>query len=169
VKPEEARSRIEAFLHGQPVPLVLVPEASGASARILEPGSGKSLSFRWDEVADALVRTSAQRAAPYLVLAFADGRQVALADVGFAFAPSTTSTGPLPGLPQTFCFRDFRHLVSGAESLLAHEGHEREALAAAMLAIALLDGARTAGFDVSREEQTLDALVRGLEERGARV
>jgi hypothetical protein len=164
---DDRRLRVEAFLREQPVPLALASE--GALARILEPATGKSLAFRWDELSEALVRTSAQRAAPYLVLVFQDGRQVALADVGFAFAPSAASTGPVPGLPQTFCFRDFRHLVSGAESLLEHEGHEREALDAAMLAIALLDGARAAGFDVSREERTLEALVRRIEERGARV
>jgi hypothetical protein len=163
---DERRARLEAFLREQPVPLALVAE--GAGARILEPATGKSLAFRWDELAEALVRTSAQRAAPYLVLAFADGRQVALADVGFAFAPSTANTGPLPGLPQTFCFRDFRHLVSGAESLLDEEGREREALDAVMLAIALCDGARAAGFDVGREERTLEAVLRRLEERGAR-
>jgi hypothetical protein len=164
---DERRLRVEAFLRDEPVPLALAGE--GALARILEPATGKSLAFRWDDLSEALVRTSAQRTAPFLVLVFQDGRQVALADVGFAFAPSTASTGPVPGLPQTFCFRDFRHLVSGAESLLAHEGHEREALDAAMLAIALVDGARAAGFDVSREERTLEALVRTIEERGARV
>jgi hypothetical protein len=158
---------VETFLRAEPAPLVLVDD--GASARILEPATGKTLSFRWDELSEAVVRASPQRVSPYLVLVFADGRQVALADVGFAFAPSTASTGPMPELPQTFCFRDFRHLVSGAESLLAHEGHEREALEAAMLAIALVDGARVLGFDVSREEQALEALVRRLEERGARV
>jgi hypothetical protein len=167
VSAEERRLRVEAFLREQPVPLALAGE--GALARILEPASGKSLAFRWDELTDAVVRASPQRAAPYLVLVFADGRQVALADVGFAFAPSTASTGPIAGLPQTFCFRDFRHLVSGAESLLAHEGHEREAVDAVMIAIALLDGARSAGLDVSREERALEALLKRLEERGARL
>ena len=98
------------------------------------------------------------------MLVFADGRQVALADVGFAFAPVTESTGPLPDLPATFCFRDFRHLTSGAESLLGEEGREREAVAAVMLGIALLDGARVLGFDVSREERELESLLRRLEE-----
>jgi hypothetical protein len=167
VNADEHRLRVEAFLREQPVPLALASE--GAVARILEPATGKSLAFRWDELGEALVRTSAQRPAPYLVLVFADGRQVALADVGFAFAPSTASTGRVAGLPQTFCFRDFRHLVSGADGLLAHEGHEREALDAAMLAIALVDGARAAGFDVSREERELSALVGRIEERGGRV
>jgi hypothetical protein len=94
---------------------------------------------------------------------------VALADVGFAFAPSTASTGPLPDLPATFCFRDFRHLASGAEALLGEDGREREAIAAVMLGIALLDGARAVGFEVGREERELESLLRRLEDHGARV
>ena len=96
-------------------------------------------------------------------------RQLALADVGFAFAPSIASTGPLPDLPQTFCFRDFRHLAQGIEAILLEEGREREALSALLLAIALLDGARIAGFEVGREERALEALLRRMEERGIRV
>ena len=53
------------------------------------------------------------------------------------------------------------------QALLGDEGREGEALSAVMLALALLDGARNAGFDVSREERQLDLLLRQLEERGA--
>ena len=167
--PEEVRAAVESFLRENPGRFALLPDDDGRGVRILEAGTGKALGVRWDEVAEAVVRQSPMRPAPYLVLVFADGRQVALADVGFAFAPSTASTGPLPDLPATFCFRDFRHLASGAESLLSEEGREREAVAAVMLAIALLDGARAAGLDVSREERELDALLRRLEERGAKM
>jgi hypothetical protein len=38
-----------------------------------------------------------------------------------------------------------------------------------LLAIALLDGARIAGFEVGREERALEGLLRRLEERGIRV
>jgi hypothetical protein len=55
------------------------------------------------------------------------------------------------------------------QALLSEEGREREALSAVLLGIALLDGARGAGFDVSREERDLESLLRSLEERGARV
>jgi hypothetical protein len=94
---------------------------------------------------------------------------VALADVGFAFAPSIASTGPLPDLPQTFCFRDFRHLSQGIDTILEEEGREGEALSAVLLAIALLDGARVVGFEISREERALESLLRRLEERGLPV
>ena len=167
--PDEARASVGAFLRDNPGRFALLPDDDGRGAQILEAGTGKALSLRWDELADAVVRQNPVRPAPYLVLAFADGRQIALADVGFAFAPSTANTGPLPDLPATFCFRDFHHLASGAEGLLAEEGREREAVAAVMLGIALLDGARAAGLDVSREERQLEALLRRVEEHGAKV
>ncbi len=169
MNPGEARAAVESFLRTNPGRFALLPDEDGRGARVLEAGTGKGLGLRWDEIADAAVRQNAVRPAPYLVVVFADGRQVALADVGFAFAPVTASTGPLPDLPATFCFRDFRHIAAGAEALLGEEGREREALAAVMLGIALLDGARAAGFDVSREERELESLLRRLEERGARV
>jgi len=163
------QAQVEAFLREQQGLFAAVPDDDGAGVQLFEPGSGKSLRLRWADLADAVVRRTALRPAPYLVLVFHDGRQVALADVGFAFAPSIASTGPLPDLPQTFCFRDFRHLSQGIHSLLDEEGREREALSALMLAIALLDGAKVAGFEVGREERALEGLLRRLEERGVRV
>ena len=168
-RPEELKAKVEAFLRGAPGRFALLPGEGGRGAQILEAGSGKALRLDWDELEDAVEKTNALRPEPYLVLVFADGRQVALADVGFAFAPSTRNTGPLPDLPATFCFRDFRHLASGIEALLADEGREREALSAVMRALALLDGAREAGLEVGREERQLDVLLRRLEERGARA
>ena len=160
------RLRIEAFLRDQPGLFASLAEGDDKGTQLLEAGSGKSLRIRWDEVAEAVLRKNPERAAPYLVLVFHDGRQVALADVGFAFAPSIASTGPLPDLPPTFCFRDFRHLQQGIEALLSEEGREREAVAAVLLAIALLDGAKVVGFEVGREERALSGLLKRLEERG---
>ena len=144
--------------------VVAMEEPHGA--RLYEPGSNKELAILWDDVAQAEEKRSAQRAAPYLLLVFQDGRQLALADVGFAFAPSTVNTGELPDLPGVVCFRDFRHLAGGVEALLSEENREPEALAAVMICIALLDGARAAGLTVDREEQRLNGLLRQLEERG---
>jgi hypothetical protein len=165
----ERRAKVLEFT-GRPFAAVAaIEDPDGKGARLLEPGTGKELRIRWGQIAQVEERTSALRPAPYLVLAFEDGRQVALADVGFAFAPSTVNTGPLPDLPATFCFADFRHLSQGIESLLGQEGREKEALGAILMCIALLDGARAAGLDVSREERRLDALLRALEERGVKV
>jgi hypothetical protein len=163
------RVQVEGYLREQPGLFAAVPDEDGSGVQLFETGTGKSLRVRWADLADAALRRTSLRPAPYLVMVFHDGRQVALADVGFAFAPSIASTGPLPDLPQTFCFRDFRHLSQGIESLLEEEGREREALSAVLLAIALLDGAKVAGFEVGREERQLSALLRRLEERGVRV
>jgi hypothetical protein len=167
--PAEARAKVLEFTRRPFAAVAAVEEPDGRSVRLLEPGSGKELRLRWEELAQVEERSTALRPAPYLILAFQDGRQLALADVGFAFAPSTIHSGPLPDLPATFCFADFRHLSQGVEQLLAEEGREKEALGGILLCIALLDGARAAGLEVAREERRLDGLLRALEERGLKV
>jgi hypothetical protein len=163
------RAQVESFLRDAARLFAAVPDEDDGGVQLFESGTGKVLRLRWEELREAVLRRTPVRPDPYLVLVFHDGRQVALADVGFAFAPSIASTGPLPDLPQTFCFRDFRHLSQGVEGLLEEEGREREALAALLLAIALLDGARAAGFEIGREERALEGLLRKLEERGLSV
>src|SRR3954467_14146849 len=160
------RAQVESFLRDAPRLFAAVPDEDDGGVQLLETSTGKALRLRWEDLLEAVVRRNPLRPAPYLVVVFHDGRQVALADVGFAFAPSIASTGPLPDLPPTFCFRDFRHLQQGIEALLSEEGREREALAAVLLAIALLDGAKVVGFDVGREERALEGLLKRLEERG---
>ena len=169
MKPEEARARVLEFTRRPFAAVAALEEPDGRSVRLLEPGSGKELRLRWDQLMDVQEKTTILRPAPYLVLLLEDGRQVALADVGFAFAPDTAHSGPLPDLPPTFCFADFRHLSEGIEQLLAQEGREKEALGAILMSIALLDGARAAGLDVAREEARLDRLLSRLEERGVKV
>src|SRR5258708_5132167 len=165
--PAEVKAKVLEFTRRPFSAIAAVEEGEGA--RLCERGSGKELRLRWDELAEVQEKQSALRSGPYLVLAFHDGRQVALADVGFAFAPSTVNTGPLPELPETFCFKDFRHLSQGVETLLQEEGREKEALGGILLCIALLDGARAVGLEVSREERRLDALLRLLEQRGVKI
>lgn len=167
--PAESKAKVMEFTRRPFAAVAAVEDPDGNGARLLEPGSGKELRVLWGELAQVEERSSPLRPAPYLVLAFQDGRQLALADVGFAFAPSTVHTGPLPDLPATFCFADFRHLAQGVESLLEEEGREKEALGAILMSIALLDGARAAGLPVGREERRLDGLLRRLEERGVKV
>jgi hypothetical protein len=165
----ESRAKVLEFTRRPFAGVAALEDPDGKGARLLEPGTGKELRVRWGEIARLEERRSPLRPAPYLLLLLEDGRQVALADVGFAFAPSTVHTGPLPDLPPTFCFADFRHLAQGIEELLAQEGREKEALGAILASIALLDGARAAGLDVAREEQRLDSLLRALEARGLKV
>ena len=150
-------------------PFAAMEDGDGRGARVLEKGSDKELHLVWGDLSQVEEKRTPLRPSPYLVLIWNDGRQVALADVGFAFAPSTANTGPLPDLPQTLCFRDFRHLSQGIEALLAEEGREKEALGGILLCIALLDGARAIGLPVSREERRLDVLLRTLEQRGVKL
>src|SRR2546430_372278 len=169
MSPEEARTKVLEFTRRPFAAVAAGEEPDGRSVRLLEPGSGKELRLRWEELAQVEERSSSLRPAPYLIVVFQDGRQLALADVGFAFAPSTIHSGPLPDLPATFCFADFRHLSQAIEQLLALEGREKEALGGILMCIALLDGARAAGLEVAREERRLDGLLRSLEERGLKV
>ena len=165
---EEAKAKVLAFLRSWPGLFAAAEDEDGRGAQLIERGTGKALPLRWDGIADAVERSSPLRPHPYLILVFQTGAQVALADVGFAFAPSTRNSGPLGELPATFCFRDLRHLMSGAQSILdEHEGRAPEALKAVLMGIALIDGARDVGFEVGREERALDKLLREIEQRGA--
>ena len=164
---EDIKARILEFTLRPFSGVVSVEEAGGA--RLLEPGTGKELRVRWGDIEEVHEKPNPQRASPYLLLLFHDGRQVALGDIGFAFAPSTVNTGPMPGLPPTLCFRDFAHLTRGIQQLFEEEGREKEILSAILLCIALLDGARGVGLAVDREERTLDKLLKQLEQRGMKI
>src|SRR5438105_12890438 len=89
--PAEVRAKVLEFTRRPFAAVAAVEDDDGKGARLLEPGTGKELRLRWDELAQVEEKQTALRSAPYLVLAFQDGRQVALADVGFAFAPSTAN------------------------------------------------------------------------------
>jgi hypothetical protein len=167
--PIEIKAKILEFTRRPLSAVVSAEDEDGKGVLLLEPGTGKQLRVKWDDIAAVEQKSSPLRPAPYLALSFHDGRALALADVGFAFAPSIANTGPLPDLPPTLCFRDFRHLSQGVDQLLAEEGREKEALGGILLCIALLDGARDAGLEVSREERKLDGLLRMLEQRGLKV
>jgi hypothetical protein len=165
--PDEVRTHVLAFLRAAPFLFAVGEDPDGRGAQLIERQTGKSLAVRWDEVREAVEKSTPLRPHPYLVLVFHDQRQVALTDVGFAFAPSTLNTGPLPELPPTLCFADLRHLTNGAQSLLQQSGREPDALRAILMGIALIDGARAAGFEVAHEERALDGLLREVEQRGA--
>src|SRR2546428_527160 len=146
----ESRGKGLEFARRPFAAVAAIEDPDGKGVRLLEPGTGKELRIRWGEIVQVEERVSPLRPAPWLVLLFEDGRQVALADVGFAFAPSTIHTGPLPDLPPTFCFADFRHLSQGIEAPLAEEGREKEALGAILSCIALLDGTRATVIGLGR-------------------
>ena len=136
--------------------------------RLLDVASGKTLPLDW--AASRGSRSGATRtpAGAYLALAREDGSELALADQGIAFPPVTTGTGPLEGLPAAVSLRD----LEGAEGRLSHflldhpgEPPERAQVALFLLCLAIVDGARAAGFDVSREERRLETTLGELEAR----
>jgi len=135
---------------------------------LLDLFSGKSLPADWPRVASVHERKNAESGRPYLVLVREDGHQLVVAEVGLAFAPSTGATGPIPELPAVVCFRD----LAGAEERLTHfllehpdEDPGPSHLALFLFCLAVVDGARAAGFDVSAEERRLERILGELEAR----
>ena len=155
-----------AFARARPEALLL----DATTPALLDVFSGKTLPLDWariDTVAEARNRDSG---APYLALLRDDGRQVILADVGVAFAPSVAGSGPLPGLPSVVCFRDFAATAARIEHLLVdHPGEPvtRDHLDLFLFLVALVDGAREVGFDVGREERRLERILGEIEARSA--
>lgn len=146
---------------------VLFDEASEA---LVDLASGKAIRLSVGDVAEMASRKNAVDGRPYLVLRLHSGVQVVLAAQGLAFAPLPSGQSPEAlSLPPVVCLRDFQTV----RARLAHEieGHPDDppsvqALEAMMICIAVLDGARAVGFDVSREERELDALLTAIERKG---
>jgi hypothetical protein len=164
--PDRAAQRglVERFAREHPSSVVY----DAAAAALLDVASGKALALEWARVALVEERVDAGTRRPYLAIRLDDGRELALADAGVAFAPVTAATGPIDGLPRAVCFRD----LSAAEARLGHfladhpgEPPAREHVSLFLLCLAVVDGARAAGFDVSREERRLDRLLAQLEAR----
>ncbi len=160
----ERRALLERFARERPASLLY----DAGSATLLDVFSGKALVLDLARVAAVEERTDRDTGRPYLSIRREDGGEVALADQGIAFAPATTSTGPLEGLPRAVCFRD----LAAAEGRLTHflldhpgERPDRAHLGSFLFCLALVDGARAAGFDVSSEERRLERLLGELEAR----
>ncbi len=160
------RTLLERFVRERPAALLL----DSVSPAVMDVFSGKQLPLDWagiEAVAEARNRDSG---APYLALLRDDGRQVILADVGVAFEPLTAGTGPLPGLPQLVCFRDFAATAGRIEHLLVdHPGEPmtRDHLDLFLFLVAVVDGARAVGFDVGPEERRLARILGEIEARSA--
>jgi hypothetical protein len=138
------------------------------SSTLLDVFSGKSLPLDWAHVDRVEERLDTAGGRPYVAVRLDSGLEIALADAGIAFPPVTSGTGPLEGLPQAVCFRD----LAAAEAQLEHflTGHpgerpERTHVALFLFCLAVVDGARAAGFDVSPEERRLERALHELEAR----
>lgn len=159
-----ARALVERFVRERPGVMVHDP----AGDAVVDVGSGKTFPVPWPRLVAVEERRDAETGRPYLALVRDDGRVVALADQGVAFAPETAATGPIAGLPSAVCFRD----LAAVESRLAHfladhpdEPPDRSHVGLFLFLLAGVDGARAAGFDVSPEERRLERLLGELERR----
>jgi hypothetical protein len=160
----EWQARVRSFCGDAPS-AVLYDEEGGL---LLDVSSGKRVPAAWPRVVSLHERRNAETGRPYLLLVREDGRQLVLADVGIAFAPSTAASGPIPDLPPVVCFRD----LAGAEARLTHFllDHPDEEPSPAhvslfLFCLAVVDGARAVGFEVGPEEQRLERILGELEAR----
>jgi hypothetical protein len=157
-------AQVRAHCARQPA-AVLFDEPTQA---LFDVPSGKALALPAAELQSVATQQDALNASPYLRLALGDGRELALTRAGIAFAPRFGNTGPLPELPAAVCFADYAKLQGQLRhELYGHPDREptRDTAKLLLLCIAILDGARAAGFEVGREEAQLEALLRELEKR----
>ena len=162
---EHAKEIAEGWLAGHPH-AVLHDESS---SRLLDVASGKSVYWRWSEVAALEERVHPDTKEVYLVLMLENGTQMALVDPGgIAFAPSTVNSGAVENLPPVVCLRDFLALKQRVDHYLYDHPEDpppRECLDLIMICIAILDGARAVGFDVGDLEEELEKSLNELERR----
>lgn len=138
------------------------------TSTLLDVFSGKALPLDFAHVTAIEERVDAASGRPYAAVRLDSGVEVAVADQGLAFPPVTAATGPLDGLPSAVCFRDLAAATSRLEHFLRdHPGErpQREHVALFLFCLAVVDGARAAGFEVSPEERRLDGLLGELEAR----
>jgi hypothetical protein len=158
---EKVREWVERHRH-----VALYDEENSA---LLDVASGKSVHPPWRDLKSFEEKIHPETKDAYLVLLFEDGRQIALVDPGgVAFEPSTANTGPLGDLPPVVCLRDFLTLKQRVDHYLFDHRDDpppKECLDLTMISIAILDGARAAGFDVGDLEEELDKSLRELERR----
>jgi hypothetical protein len=138
------------------------------TSTLVDVFSAKPLPLDWSRVEGVEERADAARGLPYLTVRLDSGVEIAIADPGIAFPPVTAATGPLAGLPAAVCFRDLAAAEGRLEHfLVGHPGErpERAHVELFLFCLAVVDGARAAGFDVSSEERRLERLLAELEAR----
>ncbi|HYG70458.1 MAG TPA: hypothetical protein VD838_22465 [Anaeromyxobacteraceae bacterium] len=162
-----ARALVERFVRERPGSLLHDASADA----VLDVASGKVLAIDWTHVTGVEERTDRETGRPWLAIQRDDGREVALADQGVAFAPETAATGPLEGLPPAVGFRDLATVEARLRHFLVDhpdEPADRSHVALFMLLLAGIDGARAIGFDVSAEERRIERILGELEARRRR-
>jgi hypothetical protein len=139
-----------------------------AASVVVDVFSGKALPLDLGAVASIEERTDRGTGRPYLAVLREDGVEIALGDAGVAFPPVTAATGPLAGVPAAVCFRDLAQSEATLGHFLAEHRDgppDRAHVDLFLFCLAVVDGARAAGFDVGREERHLERLLADLEAR----
>src|SRR5258708_27544531 len=96
---------IRSFCAQQPVAVLF--DEPGES--LMDVFSGKAVPLALKRLVSVQQRARKGTDAPYLVLTYDDGREMALADVGIAFAPDLGNSGALDEIPAVGCFRRDSH------------------------------------------------------------
>jgi hypothetical protein len=138
-----------------------------AASTLFDVASGKTTRLRLADVTAYEEKPHPETGDKYVVLLLEDGLQIVLVDPGgVAFAPSTENSGSVRGLPPVVCLRDFFTLKQRVDHYLhdhQDESPPRECLDMLMICIAILDGARAAGFDIADLETELEKSLDALE------
>lgn len=163
--PKAFLARMTAWLGANP--LAFTHRVDGDTLTLVERATGKSRALSGRDVREVHEKTNRQTGAAYPILFLEEGLQLAVTDIGFCFAPSFAATGEIPGAPEVVSFGDFETLHREAAAAADDPGRRKDALDLMMLCITVVDGARAAGFSVSREEGMLERLLRRLEGGGA--
>ena len=156
---------VRRWAEGHPQAVLYDDEAS----TLLDVASGKTTKIAWRELAGFEEKQHPETQDAYLVLLFDTGLQLALVDPGgVGFVPSTQNSGLVQGLPAVVCLKDFFALKSRVDHYLQDHPDEplpRESLDLMMICIAILDGARAAGFNVGDLEETLEKSLDEIEKK----
>jgi hypothetical protein len=161
----EAQRQVEAFARARPSAILY----DATAGHLLDVFSGNTLALDWRQIREVAERSNQETGAPYLVLVREDGAQIVHADVGVAFAPIASHPELAPDLPPVVCFRDLAHATAQlTHFLLDHpdDPPRREHIAWVLFCLALIEGARAVGFEVSREERQVEKLLGEIEARG---
>jgi len=145
-------------------PGIFSAQEEGDLLLLRENFSQKTLKLKGSELSHLEEKTnSAKPTETYLALLREDGRQLALAQQGFVFAPDFTNTGPLPLPSQVYCMQDFQLLFNRLRHIASEAERGREALSLLMVLIAVLDGAKAVGLEVDAEIQEVEDILGTLE------
>ena len=137
---------------------------------LLDVYSGKPLKL--PAIADAVEKTAGDSGEKYVVAVFEDGRQIALSQAGIAWPPDARNLHRPLALPPVVCWRDFANVSGRVKHIIEDHREEppsREVLDMLLYCIALLDGARSTGFDTGDEEQRIEGFLDEIERRGGPV